>query len=562
MRFTARLMAGVCAVLMLSATAGLATVLYVNTAATGSNNGSSWDDAFTTLPPALTAAASGDEIWVAAGTYKPATASDRTVSIAMKNGVGVYGGFAGTETQRSQRDPAATRHDPLGRHRRAGVANDNSYHVVTASASVTVTGVLDGFTITDGQADGAPASNNDRGAGLWDNGGSPTLVAPDLHGQLRAGRGRRPAGHQRLAAAPLVPLPGQLGRIRRQRRRGLRRRRQLPDRAELRLSLQLDLELLDGRRRLRDLRRGGDADQQHLRAEQPERPAGRLRRRQRHRQLHVHEQRRLRRRVSEQQREHDHQHHPLGRLHRRDLHDGVLRLRAVTYSDVQGGARGHRQRQRRPALHPAAERSASGAGLAGRRLRQQRRRAGRRDRGRRRPAPLLRRSGRAGHRRRALGTPYRGHGRLRAHSAGRLRSAEPDGLRGLLRRLLGDGDRPGAAVVSVAQERRGPLGRRLDLGLAHDGADDRPVRDRRRRHLRRRRHRQLHPDAELGSRHPHRQPDADRERHRQRGDLRGRRDAAQRFRRGRLLVDASRRSVATPPAARRAPPRRRRPSTR
>jgi hypothetical protein len=41
-----------------------------------------------------------------AGTYKHTATADRTISFALKNGVGVYGGFAGTETMRSQRNPA------------------------------------------------------------------------------------------------------------------------------------------------------------------------------------------------------------------------------------------------------------------------------------------------------------------------------------------------------------------------------------------------------------------------------------------------------------------------
>jgi len=71
------------------------------------NNGTSWANAYTSLPSALTAANANHEIWVAAQTYKPTASTDRTISFAMKNAVGIYGGFAGTETQRSERNPAA-----------------------------------------------------------------------------------------------------------------------------------------------------------------------------------------------------------------------------------------------------------------------------------------------------------------------------------------------------------------------------------------------------------------------------------------------------------------------
>ncbi len=151
-----------------------ASVIYVNAAATGSNNGSSWMDAFTSLQSGLSAAGSGDEIWVAAATYKPTTTTDRTISFALKNNVGVYGGFNGTETQRSQRNPTVNVTILSGDIGTPGTATDNSYHVVTADGTVTATGVFDGFTITAGQADAA-SSPNERGGGMWDNAGAPTL---------------------------------------------------------------------------------------------------------------------------------------------------------------------------------------------------------------------------------------------------------------------------------------------------------------------------------------------------------------------------------------------------
>lgn len=169
-----------------AAPAFAATVVYVKANATGANNGTSWTDAFTSLQSGLTAAASGDEIWVAAATYKPA-ASDRTVSFAMKNGVAVYGGFAGTETQRSQRDPAANVTTLSGDIGTAGVSGDNSYHVVTSDSAVTNTGKLDGFTVSGGQSDGG--TNQDRGGGIWINGGSLLVSGVTFTGNFAAFRG-------------------------------------------------------------------------------------------------------------------------------------------------------------------------------------------------------------------------------------------------------------------------------------------------------------------------------------------------------------------------------------
>jgi hypothetical protein len=184
----------------LSTAAALAGIVYVNAAAAGSNDGSSWANAYTSLQAALGAAGSGDEIWVVAGTYKPA-ASDRTVSFALKNGVGVYGGFDGTETQRSERDPAANPTTLSGDIGTVGSSTDNSFHVVTADGTVTSTGILDGFTITAGQANGDPLAFQDRGAGMWDNGGSPTLSRVTLTGNVASAEG---GGLRVTSGAPIL----------------------------------------------------------------------------------------------------------------------------------------------------------------------------------------------------------------------------------------------------------------------------------------------------------------------------------------------------------------------
>ena len=154
-----------------------ATTIFVRASASGANNGTSWTNAFTSLQSALAAAASGDEIWVAAGTYKPTTTppADRMISFALKNGVGVYGGFAGTETMRSQRNPNVNVTALSGDIGVVGVTTDNSYHVVSSDSTVTATGILDGFTVTAGRADG-PSDPTDRGAGVYINQGSPAFV--------------------------------------------------------------------------------------------------------------------------------------------------------------------------------------------------------------------------------------------------------------------------------------------------------------------------------------------------------------------------------------------------
>jgi hypothetical protein len=86
-------------------------LVYVNAAATGSNNGTSWANAFTNIHDALNAACDGSEIWVASGIYLPTQdcfgnpnpADPRDKTFYLKDGVKMYGSFAGTETQLSQR---------------------------------------------------------------------------------------------------------------------------------------------------------------------------------------------------------------------------------------------------------------------------------------------------------------------------------------------------------------------------------------------------------------------------------------------------------------------------
>jgi hypothetical protein len=113
-------------------------------------DGLTWATAFDSPQQALASAMAGEEIWVAAGAYTPTAGDDRAVSFALKQGVGLYGGFDGTEEQRDQRDPAANMTVLSGDIGVPGDDSDNSYHVVLGANDA----VLDGFTVTGGRADG------------------------------------------------------------------------------------------------------------------------------------------------------------------------------------------------------------------------------------------------------------------------------------------------------------------------------------------------------------------------------------------------------------------------
>ena len=131
-------------------------IIYVNDDATGANTGASWANAMTDLQAALaTAGACSNitQIWVAEGTYKPTSGSDRDASFELKNGLAVYGGFPNTGNpglnERNWRTHVTTLSGDIGT---PGNNSDNSHHVVSAMMGPGNGAVLDGFTITGGNA--------------------------------------------------------------------------------------------------------------------------------------------------------------------------------------------------------------------------------------------------------------------------------------------------------------------------------------------------------------------------------------------------------------------------
>ncbi|HOT92631.1 MAG TPA: choice-of-anchor Q domain-containing protein, partial [Anaerolineae bacterium] len=158
-----------------------AAIRYAAPTAQGSGDCSSWGNACT-LQTALTGAVSGDEIWVKAGTYTPGSARTDSFRIE-RNNVQLYGGFAGTETARNQRDWVAHPTILSGDIGTVGNNSDNAYHVVYVNGvtyeNITSATVIDGFTITAGNANGSSPDNS--GGGLYCNGaGSGHACSPTL----------------------------------------------------------------------------------------------------------------------------------------------------------------------------------------------------------------------------------------------------------------------------------------------------------------------------------------------------------------------------------------------
>ncbi|MGA9333197.1 MAG: choice-of-anchor Q domain-containing protein [Rudaea sp.] len=198
------------AILMIAFAANLAVAATcrVTTAGSSGGDGSDWASQAMDLSTAL-ASATCEEVWVTAGIYKPTSDTDRTISFRPVGGAQIYGGFAGGETLRSERDPRVnptvlsgdidnndTGVDGIDADASQNVGN-NSYHVVyfnaaAATGPILADTVLDGFVITGGNANGT--SSDDLGGGAYCYGQfgthecSPTLRNLSFSGN-RAGSG-------------------------------------------------------------------------------------------------------------------------------------------------------------------------------------------------------------------------------------------------------------------------------------------------------------------------------------------------------------------------------------
>ena len=170
------------------------TVVYVAKSGSDVNDGLSWSTAKVTVQAGLNAALSGDQVWVAAGTY--------VECVTLQAEVGLYGGFAGSETDLSQRDWKANL---------TILDGNQAGSVVTAPSGSTAATRIDGFTIRNGKAtagggiycksssltilnntiteNSAARDSSCRGGGLYCSGGSPTISSNTIVGNTASSGG-------------------------------------------------------------------------------------------------------------------------------------------------------------------------------------------------------------------------------------------------------------------------------------------------------------------------------------------------------------------------------------
>jgi len=192
-------------------------ILYVDSRATGANDGWSWNDAFTRLQDALGIAAEYPqvkEIRVAGGSYTPAEpfSGDREATFRIVNGLTMLGSYAGLGAPNPDARDFDTYTTVLSGDLNGNDGPDfagyeeNSYHVVTANWTDPTT-VLDGFEIRSGNAgfrhggginshyNGSYTVSNcafienmaDGGAAI--TGGNPTIIDCTFIGNTSNGNG-------------------------------------------------------------------------------------------------------------------------------------------------------------------------------------------------------------------------------------------------------------------------------------------------------------------------------------------------------------------------------------
>ena len=178
----------------------LTAIRYVKQGGSGSGDGSSWADASGDLQEMINISAAGDEIRVAAGTYKPIRPADNLSTIdpnnrdnafVLKDGVSLLGGFPATGTPTLiDRDWNAFPTILSGDIGTANDITDNCYHVVIGvNIPASSNTLMDGFTITGGNANVSNSISvnggfigSNHGGGIYNRNSSPALTNVTISG--------------------------------------------------------------------------------------------------------------------------------------------------------------------------------------------------------------------------------------------------------------------------------------------------------------------------------------------------------------------------------------------
>jgi hypothetical protein len=182
-------------------------IRYVKPTATGTGDGSSWDNASGDLQKMIDDLADNNvsqqagEVWVAAGTYKPQSqlisGMNYSASFRMRDGISVYGGFEGDETSKQERAKgtmpwdftnvtvleAAYYESKLAWTNSKWTVGSDSRHVVwfapmSGESDFTRITTLDGVTVQGGYAQGNTGLDDfktDCGGGVYMDGANAYL---------------------------------------------------------------------------------------------------------------------------------------------------------------------------------------------------------------------------------------------------------------------------------------------------------------------------------------------------------------------------------------------------
>ncbi|MBN2138355.1 MAG: hypothetical protein JW720_11160 [Sedimentisphaerales bacterium] len=184
-------------IILIFAAPAIGRTIYVDADAAGTQNGTTWEDAYNFLQDALTDAYSATEpteILIAQGIYTPDTSSavpagsgDRYAAFQLATDIAVRGGYAGFgQPNPNDRDIDAyqtilssdlARNDIYVADVRnlpgQSTRSENSYHVIIVGAAEP-NAILEGVTVTAGNANG-PGINS-YGGGILIVDGDPTIV--------------------------------------------------------------------------------------------------------------------------------------------------------------------------------------------------------------------------------------------------------------------------------------------------------------------------------------------------------------------------------------------------